>query len=93
MFTVNEYFDGKVKSLAFTDSEGPATVGVIDAGEYEFGTATKEIMNVVSGTLNVLLPGTDQWKHYAAGTAFTVSANQKFKVKAIEPVSYLCWYR
>lgn len=93
MFQVNEYFGGKVKSLAFNDSDGPATVGVIDAGEFEFGTSTKEIMQVVSGTLNVLLPGAAQWKHYDAGKSFEVPANQKFKVKAQEPVAYLCLYR
>jgi uncharacterized protein YaiE (UPF0345 family) len=42
MFKVNDYFDGKVKSLAFESEEGPATIGVMAAGEYEFGTSTKE---------------------------------------------------
>jgi uncharacterized protein YaiE (UPF0345 family) len=93
MFKVNEYFDGKVKSLSFSDSDGPATVGVIDAGEYEFSTSTKEVMNVVSGTLIVLLPGATQWKHFDAGHSFEIPANQKFKVQAPEPAAYLCLYR
>ncbi|MBP1733586.1 MAG: hypothetical protein H6Q55_4015 [Deltaproteobacteria bacterium] len=33
MFKVNEYFDGKVKSIAFSPAEGPATVGVMAKGE------------------------------------------------------------
>ncbi len=57
MFKVNEYFDGKVKSLAFRTAEGPATIGVMAPGEYEFGTSTVEIMTVVSGALTVKLPG------------------------------------
>ena len=59
MIKVNEYFDGKVKSLAFASPEGPATLGVMAAGEYEFGTSTKEIMKVISGKLTVRLPGVD----------------------------------
>ena len=57
MFKVNEYFDGKVKSLAFESPAGPATIGVMAPGEYEFGTATLEIMQVISGKLTVKLPG------------------------------------
>ena len=44
MFKVNEYFDGKVKSLAFKTADGPATIGVMAPGEYEYGTSTVEIM-------------------------------------------------
>jgi uncharacterized protein YaiE (UPF0345 family) len=55
MFTVNEYFDGKVKPLAFTSTEGPATVGVMAQGEYEFGTSTVEIMTVLSGAIDIKL--------------------------------------
>ncbi len=29
MLKVNEYFEGKVKSISLTTSEGPATVGVM----------------------------------------------------------------
>ena len=53
MFKVNEYFDGTVKSIAFGMAEGPATIGVMAAGEYEFGTNQLEIMHVVAGALSV----------------------------------------
>ena len=33
MFNVNEYFDGKVKSLGFENKEGAVTIGVMAAGE------------------------------------------------------------
>ena len=33
MFKVNEYFDGTVKSIAFDMTAGPATIGVMAAGE------------------------------------------------------------
>ena len=40
MFKVNEYFEGKVTSLGFNNKEGAVTIGVMAAGEYEFGTST-----------------------------------------------------
>ena len=93
MFKVNEYFDGKVKSLAFATSEGPATVGVMAAGDYEFGTSTVEIMSVVSGVLTVRLPGSGVWTDYAAGSSFTVEAGKKFQLKVAADAAYLCLYR
>ena len=93
MFKVNEYFDGKVKSLAFKTADGPATVGVMAAGEYEFGTSTVEIMTVVSGVLTVKLPGSDIWKDYKSGTSFTVEAGKKFELKVAADAAYLCLYR
>jgi uncharacterized protein YaiE (UPF0345 family) len=93
MFKVNEYFGGKVKSIAFSTQQAPATIGVIAAGEYEFGTATVEVMTVVSGKLSAMLPAAAKWVDYTAGQSFTVAANEKFKVKAESDTSYLCLYK
>jgi len=93
MFKVNEYFDGKVKSLAFTSPEGPATVGVMAAGEYEFGTGSIEIMTVVSGVMDIKLPGSDNWKTIQAGESFEVAANVKFGVRMQVETAYLCLYK
>ncbi len=72
-FQSNEYFSGKVKSIGFTSSStGRASVGVMAEGEYTFGTAQPEEMTVVSGALNVLLPGETVWKVYSAGDVFNV---------------------
>lgn len=92
MLTVNEYFDGKVKSIGLQTATLPATVGVMEAGEYEFGTSQKEVMTVVSGHLDVLLPGETEWQGFDAGSSFTVEANQSFKVKADLDTAYLCTY-
>ena len=93
MFKVNEYFDGNVKSLAFTMPDGPATIGVIAKGMFEFGTTSKEFMTVTSGTLFVQLPGSPDWKPFIAGETFIVEANQKFRVRTESDTSYLCLYR
>jgi uncharacterized protein YaiE (UPF0345 family) len=93
MFKVNEYFDGRVKSIAFQAPDGPATVGVMAPGDYEFGTSTKEIMTVVSGVLTVKLPGAEAWRDYKAGESFTVEKDRKFQLKIAADASYLSLYR
>lgn len=93
MFKVNEYFDGTVKSIAFENAEGAATVGVMAAGEYEFGTAAREIMHVLSGALDVKLPDSTDWETFEAGTQFNVPANSKFQLRVASDTAYLCEYR
>ncbi len=93
MLQVNEYFDGKVKSIAIQTAEGPATVGAMAIGEYEFGTSQKELMTVTSGKLTVKLPGADDWREYKANETFVVEANQKFQVRVGEESSYICFYK
>lgn len=92
MFKVNEYFNGNVKSIAFESEDGPATIGVMAAGEYEFGTSTKEKMTVISGELTVQLPGETAWKPYKKGDSFNVAPDKKFKLKVAKDSSYLCIY-
>ena len=92
MFKTNEYFEGKVKSVAFENAEGSFTIGVMDDGEYEFGTSSNEEMTVVNGELEVKLPGEDTWKSYTAGQQFIVDANVSFQVKAKGVSAYLCRY-
>ena len=90
MLKVNEYFGGSVKSIAVENEEGVATIGVMEAGEYEFGTSSVEIMTITGGTLDVMLPGETQWTSYPKGGVFNVAKDVKFKVKAKAPVAYHC---
>ena len=93
MITVNEYFEGKVKSLTLKNSQGlKETVGVMVPGEYEFGTSVKEIMTVVSGELLVKLPGAGDWKSFPKGTFFEVAANERFQLKVAVDTAYVCQY-
>ena len=93
MFKTNEYFDGNVKSIAFEMSDGPATIGVMAAGEYNFGTSSVEYMTVTSGELTVQQPGETEWKTYKASETFIVAKGVTFKVKAETNTTYLCLYR
>lgn len=92
MFKINEYFEGKVKSIAFAAGGGSATVGVMAPGDYEFSAGKKEIMSVVSGNLTVKLPGEAAWQDFPAGTKFTVVPNSKFQLKVAEDTAYFCLY-
>ncbi|MCD4774116.1 MAG: pyrimidine/purine nucleoside phosphorylase [Bacteroidales bacterium] len=93
MFKTNEYFDGKVKSIAFKSPEGNATIGVMAQGEYEFGTSTIEHMTVTSGKMTILLPEETEWKTYSQFETFIVDKDKKFKVKVDEDTSYKCIYK
>lgn len=93
MFKTNEYFDGKVKSIAFTTPECPATMGVMAPGAYEFGTSSVEYMTVVSGRMNVLLPGESEWKSFKPFDTFMVPRDSRFKLEISEDTAYLCLYK
>lgn len=91
-FETNEYFDGNVQSIAFQSETLPATLGVMEVGEYTFATNAKEYMTVVSGSLTVKLPGATDWKTFKAGETFEVEANVSFDVKVVVQTAYLCLY-
>ncbi|MDH5426301.1 MAG: pyrimidine/purine nucleoside phosphorylase [Gammaproteobacteria bacterium] len=92
MFKTNEYFDGKVKSIAFQTETLPATVGVMAPGEYVFNTGDKEKMVVVSGSLTIKLAGDSSETTFNAGESFDVEANSSFDVKVSTETAYLCLY-
>jgi uncharacterized protein YaiE (UPF0345 family) len=93
MFKTNEYFGGKVKSIAFTTKECTATIGVMAPGEYEFGTSTVEHMTVTSGKLTVRLPGGSEWKDFKPFDTFIIEKDKKFQLIVKVESSYLCLYK
>ena len=84
MLQVNEYFDGQVKSIALTNNEGVLTMGVMDVGNYAFSTSKAEEMTVVSGSLQVQLPGDPALRTFNKGQSFNVPAASSFQVKVEE---------
>jgi len=92
MFETNEYFDGKVKSIAFQGKDKAATVGVMAAGDYVFNTAEKEKMIVVSGEMQIQLQDKAQTVTYTAGQSFDVAADSSFNVSVAADCAYLCEY-
>jgi len=92
LLKTNEYFNGNVKSIALQTDTLPATVGVMAPGEYSFGTDCKEYMTVVSGSLLVKLPGSDEWTTFNEGDTFVVEANQSFDLQVKIDTAYFCKY-
>ena len=92
MVEVNEYFEGKVKSFVVNSEEGKKTIGVVEPGEYEFDTTTKEVMTVVLGELTVFLEDCNEWEDFGVGSSFDVPADSKLKVKVAKDTAYICEY-
>ena len=90
MLQHNGYFDGKVQSVGFQRNGRRATVGVVDVGEFHFGTDAPERMTVISGELQARLPGETAFRPFPAGTTFEVPGKSGFDVRAVEPAAYLC---
>ena len=89
----NIYFDGKVTSrtVLFADGE-KKTLGIMMPGDYEFGTADKEIMEILAGEMDVLLPQNTDWVTICGGESFEVPANSSFKLKVKTVADYCCSY-
>jgi uncharacterized protein YaiE (UPF0345 family) len=90
MLKPNVYFEGKVQSIGYERNGRRATVGVIDVGEFHFGTEAAERMTVLSGELQAKLPGEAGFRAFPAGTVFEVPAKSGFDVRATAPAAYLC---
>lgn len=90
MLKHNSYFEDRVQSVGFERNGRRATVGVVDVGEFHFGTDAPERMTVVSGELWAKLPGEAAFRPFPAGTAFEVPARSGFDVRALAPAAYLC---
>jgi len=89
----NIYFNGKVTSRTLIFSDGSKkTLGIMLPGEYEFATDTKEIMEILSGVLEISLPGEDGWREVNTGDSFEVPAQSKFGLRIKETTDYCCSY-
>ncbi len=91
--TANIYFDGKVTSRKVELSDGSVkTLGIMMPGEYEFSTEAAEVMEILTGNLDVLLPQNNDWVSIEAGQFFDIPANSKFKLKINSLTDYCCSY-
>lgn len=89
----NVYFEGKVTSRIVVFADGSKkTLGIMLPGEYEFGTEAAELMEILGGTLTVLLPDQTEWQTYTDGDSFRVPANSRFKLQVQTVADYCCSY-
>jgi len=88
----NIYYDGKVTSRTIEFADGSIkSLGIMLPGEYTFNTADKEIMEMMSGELDIRLPGED-WKSLTTPETFEVPANSSFDLVIKTPTDYCCSY-
>ena len=89
----NIYFEGKVisRNIFFKDGS-KKTLGVMLVGEYEFNTASRELMEIISGKLKLKLKDDNEWKLITTGMEFKIPKNSSFKLEVLELVNYACSY-
>ena len=89
----NIYFEGNVISRNIYLKDGSRkTLGVMLPGNYEFSTETRELMEIISGKLNLKLQNDEDWKLIKDGMDFNIPKNSSFKVEVLELVNYTCSY-
>jgi len=87
----NVFFNGGVTSRTIVFPDGSKkTLGIMQPGEYEFTTSSAEIMEILAGDLDVLLPGTREWRQIREGQSFDVPANSKFTMRVKTLADYCC---
>ena len=89
----NIYFEGNVisRNIFFKDGSRK-TLGVMLPGKYEFNTEVRELMEIISGKLNLKLQNYDNWQLIKDGMDFNVPKKSSFKVNVLELVNYTCSY-
>jgi len=89
----NVYFEGKVTSRTIFLSNGEKqTLGIMMPGEYTFDTKEAEIMEMMSGELEIRLPGETEFKKLNTPESFNVPANSEFDLKIKTVTDYCCSY-
>lgn len=89
----NIYFQGKVTSRTVIFENGEKkTLGIMLPGEYDFGTSSRELMEITVGNLQVQLLDSKDWVTYTSGESFEVPANSSFKLIVDEVTDYCCSY-
>ena len=89
----NIYFKGNVISRNIFLKDGSRkTLGVMLPGKYEFNTESQELMEIISGKLNLKLLNDKEWTLIKDGMDFKIPKNSSFKVEVLKLVNYTCSY-
>ncbi|OCL82459.1 pyrimidine/purine nucleoside phosphorylase [Arcobacter porcinus] len=89
----NIYFGGNVTSRTFIDLDGSKkSLGIMMVGTYTFGTNEAELMEIISGDVEVKLKDSNEWKRYTDGSSFSVPENSSFEIKVKTISDYCCSY-
>jgi uncharacterized protein YaiE (UPF0345 family) len=87
----NCYFGGGVTSRTIRFPDGSKkTLGIMQPGDYAFTTHDKEIMEILAGDLDVLLPDAADWVQVQGGESFEVPARATFSLRVRTLTDYCC---
>ena len=89
----NVYFDGNVTSRVVIFEDGTTkTLGIMMPGNYNFGTAKPELMEILAGQLSYRLDGSEDWLSVKGGESFNVPGDSSFDLRVESLVDYCCSY-
>ncbi len=87
----NVYFDGNVVSRTIVFEDGSTkTLGFMQVGDYTFNTGKAEIMEFLSGELEVTLPNQEKPLVIRGSATFEVPANSSFSLHVTVAADYCC---
>jgi len=87
----NIYFNGAVASHTILFGDGTKkTLGIMQPGEYTFNTGAPELMEILSGELDLQLAGEAEWRRVGGGQSFEVPGNSSFTMKVQTVSDYCC---
>ena len=89
----NVYYDGKVTSRSIEFKDGTKkSLGIMQIGEYRFTTASAEIMEIMSGSIEVKIANEKEFVKLNAPCEFEVPADSYFDIKVKSLTDYICSY-
>ena len=74
------------------DTDETADTGTLTVVRAAFGTEAAELMEIMAGTMKILLPNQTEWQEVKGGESFNVPANSSFKLVVTEVADYCCSY-
>jgi purine/pyrimidine-nucleoside phosphorylase len=87
----NIYFGGKVASHTVLFPDGSKkTLGIMQAGDYEFSTGAAEVMEILSGRLEWQMKGEAGWETVVGGESFQVPTQSAFLMRVPVVTDYCC---
>lgn len=87
----NSYVDGNAQSLSFKDGPQDVVVGVLEAGDYDFGPATRPgEMHVLTGELIVDKDGR-KTRYYPETPNLVFEVGDPVAFTATPGTSYISW--
>ena len=89
----NVYFDGKVTSRSIKFEDGTEkSLGIMQEGEYRFNTGAAEVMEMMSGSIEVKQANEDEFVALTTPCSFNVPENSYFDIRVKSLTDYICSY-